>query len=58
MLPPESMVTSGPGVLLRGMSGSVVVLPKGSVLISKGGLTTKGRRVALGLCCHKRHVDV
>lgn len=46
------MLTSGPGLLLRGMSGSVVLLLLGSVLISKTCLTTKDHIYALSLCCH------
>jgi hypothetical protein len=45
------MVTSGPRLLLRGISESVVMLPKGSVLISKACLTTKDHIDALVLYC-------
>lgn len=42
MLPLEVMVTSGPMLLLKAMSESVVLWQLGFVLVSQASVTTKG----------------
>ena len=52
MLPPEeAMVTSGPMLLPKAMSGSKVLFAPGSVLISEAHITTKGNVAIPGLGC-------
>lgn len=51
-LPPGAKVTSRPGMLPRAMSGFMVLLRLGSVLLSMASVTTEGHSDAGGLVNH------
>lgn len=54
MLPSRVMVTSGPRLLLRVMSRSVVLLQPGFVLMSIAPVATKGHVDVLEQCWYPR----
>lgn len=51
-LPPMAIVTSIPGLVLKTMSGSVILPQQGSVLMFVAYATTKGHMDAPDLGCH------
>lgn len=52
MVPPETMAMPWPGLLLRVMSGSIVLVQLGMVLMSMAQVTNKVHVNVPGLDCH------